>query len=245
MKLKIFTILLALIATLFIASCSGDDDNPVNPNEKPEPQQPNVQTVQLPQSVANSSDPHAAQAMGMAAMANSFSGYASFFSPPSGAKALPKTADNGSWEYSWNDGTLVVTLYYTEDAEGYSWKVVLNGTEPNDNIVYTNWTMLEATQTADGSNGTMILYEDNSTEIAFKITWTKDSNGNVYMEYTSYGENGTMIKIQANADQSGWMEIYYNRNGQYVISMKISWTSAGGEWWEYDYQGNETDHGSF
>ncbi len=243
MKRKILSIAIILILTFFLSSCSKDDDNPVTPEEKPSPEQPATPQVQLPPSVSNSNDPHAARAVSFVAMANSFSQYSAFFTPPEGS--LAKTADDGNWDYTWTDGTLVITLHYRENGEGYSWEVVLNGTEPSSGVVYTDWTMMEAQQNSDGSSGSMTVYEDNTTNPEFEYTWTNDGSGHITFEYISFGDYGSKVSITSNPDNSGSMEYCEYVNGQYVMTFKLIWTSNGGEWWEYDYQGNEIGHGTF
>ncbi|NOX19072.1 MAG: hypothetical protein GXO87_12430 [Chlorobi bacterium] len=123
--------------------------------------------------------------------------------------------------------------------------MTLNGTDANDGTVYNDWVMMDASETSDGSNGNMSIYEDNSTDLEFAVSWSKNADGSTYLEFTTYGENGMKITVTANADQTGSLEMYEYNNGEYVKTMKITWTSTGGEWWEYDSQGNVSDHGSF
>ncbi len=241
MKRKILSIAITLILMFFLSSCSKNDDNPVAPNQKPQPVKPATPQIQLPQSVSNSNDPHAAQAKGFAAMANSIGQYGSYFTPP--ASALGKTADD-SWDYNWNIDNLIITLHYKKNDNGYSWVVILNGTDDNS-VVYSDWKMIEAQQNSDGSSGSMTVYAENSTDPEFEFSWTNDGNGNVTFEYISYGESGGKLNIALNPDNSGSMQHYENVNGQYVMTLKITWSSSGGEWWEYDSKGNEIGHGTF
>ncbi len=245
MKRNVFMPFLILGLSLFMFNCSSNENNPVTPNEKPEPQQPAVQQVELPQSVTNSSDSHAAQAVMWAGMVNSFSAYSSYFSPPQGTKSLLKTNDDGSWTYTWTVDSLVITLLYEQNAESISWKVTLNGSDSQSETVYVNWTMLEASQTTDGSSGTITMYDDNSTDIIFTLTWSKDSDGTENYEYINPADGGGKIVFTVHPENSGDVQMYNHLDGQYIVWMKVAWTASGGEWWEYDEQGNVSNHGSF
>ena len=234
---KLALIPLMIFVTLLF-SCSSDD-NPTEPtSQKIKPKAPTAKTIELPEHMVQSGDPHAAMAASWIAMANSFTGYSQFFVPPEGAKSLPKVSDEG--KYTWNVGALAITLIYSTDDEYSKWKVIFNGTD-DEGTTYVNWVYMEAEQTADGSSGTMLMYEENSTDVAYKWEWTSSDDGSYNFTFLDYSDSGWKLDIHVNADNSGEMNYYDNVDGEFVLKYKITWNADGsGAWWDYENNENGT-----
>ncbi len=212
--MKKLTLIPFMILIAFLFSCSSDD-NPTEPEgQKLKPKAPTVKTIDLPQHMVQSQDPHAQMAAGWIRMANSFTAYTGFFVPPEGAKSLPKVSDEG--KYTWTVGALSITLIYSTDEESSSWKIILNGTD-SDGTTYVNWVAMEAEQSADGNSGTMLMYKENTTEIEAKWTWNNASDGSYDFTYIDYSDFGGKLDIHVNADKSGEMYIYENIDGEFVL----------------------------
>jgi len=108
-----------------------------------------------------------------------------------------------------------------------TWKIVFNGTDPNDGTVFVNWTFIQASEAADGNSGNMKIYMENSTEVVSEMNWYTDSATVYHFELYSYGIGGYKLLININPDNSGFLEMYDFYENQYVLTTKIIWTAAG------------------
>ncbi len=222
-----------VIFLVLLFSCSSDDNPTESTSQQVKPKAPTLKSIELPEKMLQSNDPHAQLAATYISIANAFTTYQGLFTPPEGAKQLPKVNDER--RYTWNVGALTITLVYSTDDEYTKWKIIYNGTDPNG-TTYVNWVCIEAEQTADGNNGTLIIYQENSTELAAKWTWSNSSDGSSDVTFINYSEDSNWkLDIHSNADKSGEMNIYEEVDGQYVLRYKITWNSDGsGAWWDYE-----------
>lgn len=231
-----------MLPIIFI-SCSSDDDNPIGSNPEDEPVLV-IEPIEIPEALQNSNSPGAQRAVMYMSMANSFTAFSAFMSPPPGNSALQKT--NGveeDWEHTWTDGTLSITMRVYESGGYNYWTTTLNGTDGN--TVYTNWLMLEARQTMDASSGYLKMFDDNTTDLTFNWEWATDPAGNVTMSMSGYedGVAAFLIEVVANADESGNTKFYEPISS---LIYDISWTSNGnGTYTQYDRNGNVVDSGSW
>lgn len=238
--MKKLTLIPLIIFLLLVFSCSNND-NPTEPeNNNLKPKAPTFKSIEIPDHMKQSSDIHAQMAVVWLEIANSFTAYSSLFVPPEGAKSLPKVnALNDEGKYTWSVGTLSVTLIYSSDNEYTRWKVMFSGTD--NGTTYIDWVFMEAEQTADGKNGTLVMYEDNTTDIAAKWTWTNNSDGSSDYTFLNYSDSGMKLVIHVNADKSGELNFYENVDGGYVLKYKITWNANGsGAWWDYENNENGT-----
>ncbi len=231
MKNKLSIFLFVVLFGLFLASCA--EDKPTEP-EKTTPVELNIKTVDVPSAMKQISDPKAAATLGYVSLTNSFNLYQTFFH-------IPQTATGADGKFTWTNGGLSLTMFQTNSGGNNTWKMVVSGTDGT--VTYNNWVAMEASQSADETNGWMKIYKENSTEVASEWTWTSDSNGKYTFTLISYDENEiNKIQITSNPDLSGELRFFTNN----VLVSKTTWDKDGnGQWWEYDAQGNLTDSGSW
>ena len=236
LKQKMKILLLLFFTGLLLSSCSKDSSTEPEKTEpeKTEAKPLTIKTVDVPEAMKKVSDAKASTTVAYVNLANSFNAYTALFQVPQGANSSGNT-------YTWSRDGLSITMYYTEESDNLSWKLVFNGTE--DGTVYNNWVAMEASQSADQKNGWMKIYEENSTAVASEWTWTTDSNGQYSFIMQSKGGEGTSkIVVKSNPDKSGELNFYTNN----VRTSKTTWDKDGnGQWWEYDAQGNLLNSGSW
>lgn len=133
--------LLIFAAALFIGGCSSsDDDGPSGPSGDNPPEMGGSDiNITIPDGMANSQDPMALLAVTYIQMANSISTYGGWFDPPNGIRAAAE-----SWEYTWTEGGLTVTLIIEETSSMYTWDVYVDGSDGY--YTYDNWHMYHAWQ---------------------------------------------------------------------------------------------------
>jgi len=242
MSLKKNISLFTLIFLIILSGCSkNDENNPVTPKTE-EPAKLELKEITVPEHLKQVQDQHAQIALGYIQMANGLTNYAAFFTPPSGAKHLPKS-NSVEDEWTWTEDNLTVTLVYSEGESTISWKVILTGLY--EGFTATNWTFMEAEQSKDGNSGHLTIYKPVTTTIAVNWEWNNNSNGSSSFIFTNF-ESSMKMQIDVNADDSGILKVFTANDSQFILSYKIIWTAAGsGEWWEYDTTGTQTDHGTW
>ncbi|MFA6540216.1 MAG: hypothetical protein WCT99_01310 [Bacteroidota bacterium] len=223
---------------LFAAALFGMIGCDKSTTDSSDPKKPVVPKASVTGPQTQSSDQHAQQANAFAEMVNGFANFASAYS------SLPGTQNGNTWTYSYGQGGYSMTMTAVVATDGsVTWKMVFNGQEPGDSVVYNNWTAMEGTVSGDGKSGSWKIYHDNSTVIAAQFDFATAANGTVTSELVVNNENGTLegsYRFINNADGSG--EAYYY-NGT-VLAMKFVWAANGaGSWWTYDTNGTETGTG--
>jgi hypothetical protein len=233
-RLLKFSLLFALLA-LLIASCSKKESSPTEP-EGPAPSIP-VVTFKGPNT--NSSD---VQAMTVKSYVSAMNTYTMIFTP---FMALQGAQSGNTWTWTYTDRTLTVKFTATRQGDGsYTWKMVLNGPDPdNSNVVYNNWTAIEGTTGADGKNGNWKIYEDNKTILAAEYIWTTSNNvlTGTLKVYSSGTLSDQTIVIN-NPDGTGELREYQGT----ILIFKAVWQANGsGQWWTYNLSGQQTGTGTW
>ncbi len=188
--------------------------------------------IVVPSGMANSQDPMAQLAVAYIQMANSISGYGGWFDPPNGMRAAAE-----SWEYTWTEGGLTITLVVEETSTMYTWDVWVDG---NDGYYdYDNWHMFHAWEYIDGSCGGLEFYAIDEYMGELYWDWCTDSEGVFTMTfYTSYEGYSTEIELVVYPDGSGSLSYYFDG----ALDMLVEWNADGsGQWWTY----NPADSGSW
>ena len=242
MKTLKFLILFTTIFSLIIATgCKKDDD--VDPNNNFTAYE--IQTVQIPDAMAQSNDPGAQTAKQFMGILNGMSGLGGMMTPP--LKSLPATSfkDGGTELYTWeiNDGNThcTITLTFIETADSYSWAITINGTLSGINL--NNFTYIQAYEKKDGSSGYMTLYDAEGSGVLMIQTWQELTND--AFECTLELPQSLLITVVSNADGSGTIEVKDWVNGQYVLDYRAEWDASGhGQWWEY-FDGIIDEQGSW
>jgi len=142
-----------------------------------------IGSVSVPTAMEQSENPMAQMAVGFVAMANAFSSYGAYLTPPGGKAAAD--GDGPPWEYTWSEGGLTITMTITEVGTEYHWDIVLDGTDGT--YTYTDWLVIHAEQAQDGSSGLMIVYEPVTTNILAQWSWSTDLSGVYTFEMINLG----------------------------------------------------------
>jgi hypothetical protein len=240
-RLVLFTILSTMLI-LFLGSCSKDDDNDdQNQNQQKAPQM-EVNVVEVPQAMLESTDPGAQQAVMFINMSNAFVGWSSMMIPPQKSGAY-KSLKDGPWVYTWDfsegANNYTITLTINETSTQLEWTMVINGTI--DGMTLVDFLYMEATELLDGSAGSFIMYDPEEQGIGIMVSWSINSTD----VYTCAFEIPNDIKIEttSNPDGSGSILVYEFYETEYFLSFQAEWTAAGtGQWWEY-YMGELVDQG--
>ena len=225
---------LMMLVFLLVVGCS-EDESPTKPaNSEPTTQPPawDVDTIKVPQKMAESQDPKAQLAVCYITLANTISGYGLYILPPSTDEEFPGTSsqDGLFWTYTWTVEDLTITEKIWETEDKYVWHLIFNGTDGE--FTYENWKFIHAEATKDGKSGHMIVYEHGTTEVEVQWTWNTDAQGVYTFVMTSDDDR---IEITVNLDYSGKLEFFEEVDDNYVLSLKVEWQSDGtGQWWVYE-----------
>ncbi len=221
------------------------DSDSWTPGEEPAEPPPGLTAtpVTVPAHMLESQDSMAMMAVAYVDMANSMSSLVDTYFTPPGGKACAVKTDGPPWEYTWTDSSLTVTMTIDEMVGGYQWEIVLDGTDGF--YAYSDWLMMSAEQTTDGSSGSMILYQPVTTEIDSEWSWSTDAYGVYTFVMTTYGSPGSRIEIVVNLDQSGSIDFYDESGGAYEMVFRVEWAADGtGSYWMYS-GGVEQDSGTW
>lgn len=230
--------LLVLLIFSLIMGCSKDK-NPTEPAEE-NPPEFNMKTIPIPQKMAQSADPNVQLAVSYIAMANSISNYGSYFTPPPKSKTLAKDLEvqnGGTWTRTWTLDSLTITMTVSSTDSQYVWDILVTGTLYGH--AYNNWKMIHAERMKDEKSGLMIIYKDNSTEIAAKWTWNIDEQNVFTVTMTFDTPEDGKIEIMLNPDGSGELNYYKWYVDTFVLDLKVKWNVDGsGQWWTYKENGD-------
>lgn len=228
--------LVAGMLALAIIGCSQNDKSLTQPQNTP----PSLPSIAFTGPNTGSQDPNAQQTK---LHVQTINGYTNILAPFTGLQGTP---NGNSWTWTYNVQNLTATLTVTQQSDGsYYWKLVLNGTDPNTNTTYNNWTALDGTTSAGGKSGSFKGYTPNTTTPLAEFSWVTSSNGVLTGTFKLYDNTGgviSQIDIVNNSDGSG--EVRLSTAG--TLSFKAVWLANGsGQWWRYDANGNEIATGSW
>jgi hypothetical protein len=239
---------MALAVVGALAGCS-DNNNPAGPGDGGNGDQPpefTLQQVSVPDAMRQSNDPYAIVTVSYVGLANSFSSWFGYFTPPSSAKiARPTgTQDGPPWVYTYSQGGVSVTLTIDEEGDHYTWDVVANGNDGE--TTYDNFHYLHGERAMDESNGSIVLNDPESLSTAAEWEWSLSSSNVYSFLMTAYDVTEDLqIDLVANPDQSGQLEYRTGTNNEYVPEFGSQWQSSGaGTWQEYS-DGEVVDSGSW
>ncbi len=239
--LKFLVLFTTIFSLVLVSGCKKDDDNDPNDN-LPEY---HVKTVQIPEAMAQSSDPGAQTASAYIGMLNGMAGYGGMMVPPSKSTIVPSLKNGETEIYTWeiNEGNThcTFTLKFTETATLLSWEMIINGTM--DGQYFDNFTYIRAEEAKDGSSSTITIYNPETLGVLMYMSWHEQANGTI--EFTFEIPQETILTMVVNTDGSGSMELKDWENGHYELVFRVTWDASGhGEWWEYD-NGVLSDQGSW
>jgi hypothetical protein len=228
---KLFTLVFA--AALLVTGCSKES----SPTET-EGTAPSIPSVNFKGPTTNSQDVNAVLVKNYVTAMNS---YSLIFAPFATAQGVQS---GNTWTWTYTEGTLTVRFTATRQGDGsFTWKMILNGTDPDDQTVYNNWTGIEGTTSADGKNGNWKIYDDNTTVLIAEYVWTTTNNvlTGTLKEYSGGAVDYQSIVVN-NPDNSGELKIYAGT----VMTYRAVWQANGaGQWWTYDSSGSQTGTGNW
>ena len=225
-----FCQILSLFALMTVYACSNQSPN--SPDNEAPPTLPDLSTlsITLPQNA-----PADIQAMIFAANSLTGTGYAYL----NAVTDTQPTHANGQWVWKYNNGSLTITLTATVSADSVHWQLQLDGTETASNTQFNNWTVMTGASSLDGKNGTLVIYNINSTQVAGNATWQTDDQDNLTVNLTA-----DVIAVEASGNQNGSGNMTIQQSG--VKIYEATWTSTGGSWTSYDpATGQQKDSGTW
>lgn len=177
----LLTLALLSLGLLAITGCSSDDDPtaPGGTDEAPAFAIGGDQTVDLPTTLEESSDPIAQAIVGFMTQVNTLSAMGGTFAVPPGATES-KNKDN-TWTYTWTvtegAANLTVVMVVTETDDSYSWALSFNGTDGEG--TYNDFLIYRAEQAKDDSWGSFVFYDfgGDPEDVIFRWDWATDDLG--------------------------------------------------------------------
>lgn len=230
---------------VFIYSCSKDDEPEAMVDESEDPQiglfanEDGTGIIQVPQAMAESTDPHAIMATAYVNISTSFSIYGAFFAVPEGATKTnqPITAANGriSGEYTvyeWvgADGSSIAYQYSESGGQELFEIFIKEGGK--DYLKF-----MEVVQDSDGRSGSMEWF----SELGMSASWTWEfrSDESYFLVFNSEDEK---YEVESNKDLSGNVKFFTNG----LLRSEISWDSQGnGVWTDFDEAGLVEEEGEW
>lgn len=244
--MKSLHFLFFLFGFLFIlSSCSKDDSQEPAIEEDEVPQigifgtEDGLLPIQVPQAMAESTDPHAIMATAYVNLSTSFSIYGAFFEIPEGATSTnrPITAANGriaadyrTYEWVGTDGS-AIAYQFSEQGNQQLFEIFIK--EGGKGYLK----MMEVVQDKGGKSGTMKWF----SEVGMSATWTWEilQDESYFLVFSS---DDSRYEVKSNKDLSGTVKFY----DESQLVSEISWDSKGnGAWTDYDDAGQIEDAGEW
>jgi hypothetical protein len=254
-KKQLCTWMIAAVFLIGAAGCSSDDKSTGPGTGGGEAPEFGITNVSIPTAMTESSDPMAQMAVGFVGLANSFSGWFGFMTPPVTAAKVVATygSQDGPWVTTWSDGNLTVTVTVTETSDRYTWEVMANGSA--DGITYNNFTLIYAEVHKDGSQGSMEVYDPTTDQLVLSWNWSSAPDGTYHFTMTGYDTSALLaaspnsetlqISVTVNPDESGGIEYRLGDGSSFELAFRAEWQSSGaGEWWNYS-NGEITETGTW
>ncbi len=148
-----------------------------------------------------------------------------------------------AWEWSYSAGGFTAHWSATSSGDGYDWKLVYNGSLQS--VAYSNWTALSGHESTDGKTGNWTIYYENTSTIAYQVSWTTASDGTLSGTIVSIDSSGTLEskdEFTNKTDKSGELKVYTGS----VMTLDVKWNADGsGTYTEYDDTGAVKGSGSW
>ena len=119
---------------------------------------------------------------------------------------------NGCWTSGGTASGCTVEWKLCEEAQGFRWTYMFDGSCSGQ--TYDHWIAYEATSSTDGTSGTFLYYNFNSTTIMFSWAWSTSADGK---SGTWSYYNGPIAEANL-AEQISWVE---NTDGSTDVTFEI------------------------
>jgi len=225
---------LVICILFWLGGCSGGDNGTGSGGEKEAVRTPTVQEIIPPPAMHISSNIGAIQTEKYIGLINSFTDYDSYFTPPSGTPKFAAMnyglADTAL--YTWTAGQMDIAMTYRSSLDRYSWSVILNGSDPDNGYIYSDWEFIEAEELLDGAEGEMTVIENPEEPLqALHWSWTIESGT---YTITRTGPLFQVIVCAINGDGSGSLDYKHDVNPAPVVKFTAVWDADGsGSWYNY------------
>ncbi|MBU1698554.1 MAG: hypothetical protein KJ970_14920 [Candidatus Eisenbacteria bacterium] len=249
--------LLLVLPLLFAVGCSDDDNGGTQPTGSDEP--PLLVTPTVPTNVTVGNATAEAIVEGQLAMAQGMASFATAFTAP---------ANNADWDdvggcFSYTVSYQACTWTYRvcELTSGYEWTLTLDGA--CDGTTYANWVAMRITTNANGTEGTLRIYGQNTATVEFAAAWTSTATSGTWTYYEGDINASNVAAIMAwtqNTDgssdwtytvpadmkwethisgdgASGYWRLYEWNGTAWWLTSQILWDADGGSYTTYDEQG--------
>ncbi|MBM3316350.1 MAG: hypothetical protein FJY75_00715 [Candidatus Eisenbacteria bacterium] len=257
-------VLLFLVPMVCLVSCGGDKKGTTQP--PPGDEVPAIPAAEVTTDVEfGSNDPVAQQAESMVegqlALAGAMASMGQAYMAPLGG-ADWQSAGSQCWTYSYGHAGCSWVYQVCRLALLYEWTLTLNGT-CGGTAPYSNWVAMRGTTTADGHEGTMRVYEENSTAVhsawawliaadnksatwsfydgdvhqdnlTALLEWVENPDGSEDVVWTWYESVRFETHVSASGN-AGWMELYNwdAAESEWVLAWKIVWNADGSGYWAW------------
>lgn len=157
---------------------------------------------------------------------------------------ISPSKNGNTWTWVWQaGGGATETLTGLKNTDGsISWELILNGNIYGQN--YSNRKIMDGTTSADEKKGNWNIYDQNTTILVSRLSWTSDESGVISGTVTNYSFSLVTGKkeIINRPDKSGELTVYDENS---LITFQSSWkTNGSGDWKSYT-NGLETASGSW
>ena len=232
---KLIVLISAISLAAFFVGCSGDGDNPVDPQVDPQPQEIVIKQVEIPASMQQNQEIDI-RTLSFLTMANTVSLYSGLYSTPGTAQL----SGNNEWSGTWGDGETTY-LWNSWQDEG-TYYVELNVSGIYNGITVSDYRLVELEAWDEGNAGMLTIFDPVDDEVYYE--WNTDQSDVYYL--SMFFPEESELYVRSNPDLSGKMEYYEYDGSDSVLIYQAEWQSDGsGNWISYDLNGDQTGSGNW
>lgn len=222
-----------LTAVLFAAACSSDSPNQPNTDTPPAVPDAALLKIDVPAQAP-------AEVQGYASTVNAMTNLGGTYLNLAGDET--PVSQNGQWVWTYTAQSLTIKLVAEiQDEETVAWQAIVDGSEPNTGITFSNWTAISGTAATDGSSGTWQIYNVNQTSVAATASWETDANGN-RSSTLAFGD----FTLDATGTAAGDYTLTVLKDGIRAYYVEWSQSAGSGSWTKYAADGESiVDSGTF
>ena len=238
----------------FLLACPHTTPNPVAELEYYFPPNYVHQTIQIPETMRQSSDSVAQVVTQYIDLINESKKFLPYINPPD--SILLESKVEPVWNYKWlaKEGFYLFLKISIYPDNSCGWEAKLWGTDTTTGQYYHNWIFLNAGQSSGKDQGSISPHYIDAPHIITSYSWgvADDTLKYIYYKISDEGKLFSDLEIHGCSDFSGELikrimisdTGFYLREYNGVIEYKYTWNVNGrGQWWRYDIEGNIIDSG--